>query len=1371
MSKGFLDIFSTLKIDGKTKAVMSDVVVDKIIKNTSASLIKIHVNASRPVEPEIIYSLEKSIETQIFSGEKFEVTIQGIKAPEIEESLSEGTLWKDDFAMAEAMENQNNNISKKKPQKSKKTQGKSNPKDYGENILYGKPVKEEQFVSMSDLVPDLKDVVLLCHVFKIDSKPLKNEKILLTLYLTDDTDSICGKLFLDPDTGNELEGKLKENPFIKIKGSISLDKFDNELSLVQIRGIEIARDFREVRIDDYDVKRVELHLHTAMSDQDGTIDVKRLINRAKLWGHSAMAITDNGNVQAFPEVAKFAKDDIKILYGMQGYLCDDIKPIANIKTGDEAYRLDGEMVIFDLETTGLNASKESIIEIGAVKVKDGEITDSFSAFVNPKKPLSYEIIELTGIDDSMLIDEPEIDTVLRDFREFCKDLPLVAHNADFDISCIRANAKRLNIQWEMSYIDTVPLSRILLPGLFKTKLDNVAKALNINLLNHHRAIDDATCTGEIYNKFIGMLAHQDIHTLGELNTKLTKDEKFVGKLFPYQCSIIAKNDIGRINLYKLVSVSHLKYFRQIPRIPKSELIKHKEGLLLGSGTGRGELFDSLLSGKNDSEIRRVVQFYDYLEVMPAENSSLLALEHRYGINSLEDINKINARIVRLGEEYNKPVVAVSDAHYLDKHEEIYRRIILSERKIPIKKTEPNLYLRTTEEMLEAFMFLGEKKAREIVVKNTNMIAKQCDRIYPTRPDKCPPVIEHSDTMLRNICQRKAEQMYGKNLPDILKERLDRELNSIINNGYALMYIIAQKLVWKSNEDGYLVGSRGSVGSSLVATLAGISEVNPLPPHYLCDQCHYVDFDSDLVKEQAGKAGCDMPDRLCPKCGSPLGKHGFDIPFETFLGFKGNKEPDIDLNFSGEYLNKAHKYTEVIFGEGQTFRAGTVGTIQENTAYAYTKSYFEKHNIIKRKCETERISMGCTGVKRTTGQHPGGIIVLPVGEEMESFTPIQHPANDMETDIVTTHFDFHSIDSNLLKLDILGKDDPTQIRLLEEITGVDVLKIPLDDKKVLSLFQNTEALNLTPSDIMGCDFGTLGIPEFGTDFAMGILRDTKPETIMDLVRIAGLSHGTDVWNGNAKELIAEGKANIGTAICTRDDIMLYLISEGLPKEESFNIMESVRKGKGLTPEWKQDMINVGIPDWYIWSCETIKYMFPKAHAAAYVMMAYRIGYFKVYYPLAFYAAYFSIKSTAFSYKMMCQGPEVLSHYIEEYNKIQNPKAKEKDIIRDMRIVQEMYARGFDFMPVDLYKSEALKFKPVGKKSLLPPFSAIEGMGVLAAQSLEIAAKAAKFTSKDDIRERGKVTKNILESMEEMGLLRGFSKSNQLSLFDMIESERH
>ena len=879
-------------------------------------------------------------------------------------------------------------------------------------------------------------------------------------------------------------------------------------------------------------------------------------------------------------------------------------------------------------------------------------------------------------------------------------------------------------------------------------------------------MDDAEATAGIFLKFVEMLKKQHgMETLDDLNVFNQAEDSAIMKMPTYHVIILAKNDLGRVNLYRLVSWSHVRFFSRRPRIPKSLLNQYREGLIIGSACEAGELYQAILRGGTDAELQRLVRFYDYLEIQPLGNDMFMLRDEKSTVKTVEDLKEINRKIVRLGEQCGKPVCATCDVHFLDPEDEIYRRILMAGMGFKDSDEQAPLYLRTTEEMLAEFDYLGSDLANEVVVANTRKIADMCEPIAPVRPDKCPPVIENSDETLRNICYNRAHEMYGENLPKIVTDRLERELTSIISNGFAVMYIIAQKLVWKSNEDGYLVGSRGSVGSSFVATMSGITEVNPLSPHYYCTNCHYYDFDSEEVKKYSGMAGCDMPDKLCPVCGHPLTKDGFDIPFETFLGFKGDKEPDIDLNFSGEYQSRAHDYTEVIFGKGQTFRAGTIGTLADKTAFGYVKNYFEEHGERKRNCEINRIVQGCVGVRRTTGQHPGGIVVLPLGEMIYSFTPVQHPANDMATKTITTHFDYHSIDHNLLKLDILGHDDPTMIRMLQDLIGLDPVKdIPLDCREVMSLFQDTSALGITPEDIGGCKLGALGVPEFGTDFAMQMLLDTKPKYFSDLVRIAGLAHGTDVWLGNAQTLIQEGKATIQTAICTRDDIMVYLIQQGLEEGTAFTIMESVRKGKGLKPEWEEEMSAHGVPDWYIWSCKKIKYMFPKAHAAAYVMMAWRIAYCKVFYPLAYYASFFSIRASAFSYEIMCLGREKLESHLADYKRRSDSLSKkEQDTLRDMRIVQEMYARGFDFLPMDIYKARARHFQVMGNK-LMPSINSIDGLGEKAADSIEEAAKDGPFLSKEDFRNRTRVSKTICDLMGELGILKDLPETNQLSLFD-------
>ena len=1238
------------------------------------------------------------------------------------------------------------------------------------DVVYGRDFDEEA-IRIEQIMGEMGEVVIRGQILSMDERPIRGEKTILMFSITDFTDTIMVKMFCKNEYLDEIKnGGVAKGAFLKIKGVTTIDRFDSELTIGSVIGIKKIPSFVSTRMDTSPVKRVELHCDTKMSDMDGVSDVKDIIKRAMKWGHKAIAITDHGDVQAFPDAnhAIGKDDDFKIIYGMEAYLVDDLKGLVEHPMGQS---FADTFVVFDLETTGFSPSKNQIIEIGAVKVVNGSITERFSTFVNPKVPIPFEIEQLTSINDDMVLDAPTIDEILPKFMEFCQDAVMVAHNADFYMIFIKHNCSALGLECEKTVLDTVALSRVLLPALNRFKLDTVAKALNVSLAHHHRAVDDAACTAEIFVKLVEMLRDRGVETMEDLDQMESYTEETIRKMPSYHAIMLAQNDIGRVNLYRLVSDSHIKYYNRRPKIPKSEFMKYREGILLGSACEAGELYRTLLRGSSQEEVARIVQFYDYLEIQPLGNNAFMLRTDKEPVESEEDLKDINRQIVELGEQFNKLVVATCDVHFLDPEDEVYRRIIMAGKGFKDADDQAPLFLRTTEEMLKEFEYLGSEKAEEVVIENTNKIANMCEKISPVRPDKCPPVIENSDGMLREICYTRAHEIYGEDLPPVVVERLERELNSIISNGFAVMYIIAQKLVWKSNEDGYLVGSRGSVGSSFVATMAGITEVNPLSPHYICSNCHYVDFDSDLVKSYAGKAGCDMPDRNCPHCGQKLIKEGFDIPFETFLGFKGNKEPDIDLNFSGDYQSKAHKYTEVIFGDGQTFRAGTIGTLADKTAFGYVKNYYEERGVHKRNCEIDRIVQGCVGVRRTTGQHPGGIIVLPLGENIYSFTPVQHPANDMTTDIITTHFDYHSIDHNLLKLDILGHDDPTMIRMLQDLTGVDPQTIPLDSPEVMSLFQNTSALGIEPEDIGGCKLGALGIPEFGTDFAMQMLIDTKPQAFSDLVRIAGLSHGTDVWLGNAQTLIQEGKATISTAICTRDDIMTYLIGKGLDSEEAFTIMERVRKGAVANgkckewPEYKKDMLDHGVPDWYVWSCEKIKYMFPKAHAAAYVMMAWRIAWCKVFYPLAYYAAFFSIRATSFNYELMCQGKERLEYFMHDYERRKDTLSKkEQDTYKDMRIVQEMYARGFEFLPIDLYKAKAHHFQIIDNK-LMPSISTIDGLGDKAADAVVEAAKDGKFLSRDDFRQRTKVSKTVIDLMVDLGILADLPESNQLSLFDL------
>ncbi len=1375
-------------------------------------------------EEEVPYSFAEEYAREEVSGSSF-----------TKETLAETAAITDDAAPVQETEKQvhkeqETKAPEKKPSLEKKSEkkaeygireagvrkGKVDRKDYGDalvrsdnpDVLFNKDFEGDP-VPLDQVYGDLGEIVVKGEVLSLEDRFFeKSGKTMIKVEISDYTDSIVMKLWLKDDQPKEFMEKVKVGSFILANGVAMLDTFDHQIVLSSVRGIKKAGPIREKREDLAEEKRVELHLHTKMSDSDGVTAVSDYLKTAAAFGHQAMAITDHGDVQSFPDAFHLQKDgklppDFKIIYGVEAYLVDDTKCIVK---GEDNTSLSSDFVVFDIETTGLSSEKHKIIEIGAVKVSGGQVVKSFSEFVNPGVPIPFEITNLTSITDSMVADAPGIEEILPKFLEFSEGCSFVAHNADFDMGFIMKNANDLGIQRTYTYVDTVGISRKMFPHLKNHKLDTLAKELGVSLEHHHRAVDDATCTAYIFAKLVPMLLEKHVFDLQGLNAYGVLDKAGVRKLKYFHAIILAKNEVGRRNLNTLISLSHLDYFDRRPKMPKSLIAKYREGLILGSACERGELYMAMMDSRNEAEIASIASFYDYLEIQPLANNRFQIESTKYPlIESEEDLRNMNRRIVEYGKLFHKPVCATCDSHFLNPEDVIYRQIILAAQ--GMQDGDTPLYFRTTDEMLKEFDYLGSEKAFEVVVKNTNMIADMCDYITPVRPDKCPPVIANSDQLLRTICYNKAHEMYGDPMPEIVKKRLDRELDSIIGNGFAVMYIIAQKLVWKSVEDGYLVGSRGSVGSSFVATMSGITEVNPLPPHYYCPDCHYNDFSSDIVKQYAmdGLAGCDLPDAVCPSCGKKLMKDGFDIPFETFLGFKGDKEPDIDLNFSGEYQSKAHKYTEVIFGAGQTFRAGTIGTLADKTAFGYVKNFFRDHNIEKRDGEINRLVMGCVGVRRTTGQHPGGIVVLPVGEDINSFTAVQHPANDMTTDIITTHLDYHSIDHNLLKLDILGHDDPTMIRMLQDLTGLDPVTIPLDDPGVMSLFQSTEALGIMPEDIGGTKLGCLGIPEFGTPFAMGMLIKTKPTHFTDLVRIAGLSHGTDVWLGNAETLIDEGKATITTCISTRDDIMTYLINKGLEEGKAFTIMERVRKGtvaKGKCKEWpeyKADMLAHDVPDWYVWSCEKIKYMFPKAHAAAYVMMGWRIAYWKINYPLAYYTAYFTSRAKAFSYADMCLGPVKVKNWIAEFQKRMRAEKggntddvdsmlsydedgdtkeeskkkgaegkitpKEEGMYKDMQIVREMYARGFDFCKIDLYRAKAKDFQIIDGK-IMPSFTSIEGMGEKAAEQLEIAAKDGHFRSIEDIKNRSKVPQSVLDTMEACGILEGLSKSNQMSIFDML-----
>lgn len=1229
-------------------------------------------------------------------------------------------------------------------------------------ILFGKEFTGTPVKIVDTKIPG-ESVIVEGNIFNIEPREIKGEKYIVSFDITDKSDSTTVKFFVKRSVfDNELKDKIKKDAYLRVQGEVQFDKYAKEINIMA-KAIMTAQA-PPPRMDTAEEKRVELHLHTQMSSMDGVTPVKTYIKRAIEWGHKAIAITDHGVVQAFPDAMNAAdKSDLKVIYGVEAYLIDDL---GNAVFSPRGQNLDDTYVVFDIETTGLSKEKEMITEIGAVKVADGKIIDRFSTFVNPQRPISAEITKLTGITDDMVKDAPTIENILPEFLKFCEDTVLVAHNASFDTGFIRIAAERAGLgELHHTIVDTLELARALLPELNKHKLDIVCEHLGVTLNGHHRAVNDAEATAEVFIKFLDMLAEKKIFTLDEINVLASRTVNYK-KLRAYHAIILVKNYTGLRNLYELVSMAHIDYFFRRPRIPKSKFMQMREGLILGSACEAGELYRALLDGEPKQRIEELVHFYDYLEIQPLGNNKFMIDSPRVeNIHSMEDIKNMNRKIVELGETYGKPVVATCDVHFIDPDDAAYRKIIMAAEGFPDADNQPPLYFRTTDEMLAEFDYLGEEKAREVVITNTNLIADQIEKIKPIPDETFPPKIEGADEQLRQICMDKAHSIYGDPLPPLVQERLETELNSIISNGYAVLYIIAQKLVWKSVADGYLVGSRGSVGSSFAANMAGITEVNSLPPHYVCPNCKYSDFDSDLVKSYAMEeaSGCDMPDMNCPKCGTLMHKDGHDIPFQTFLGFEGDKEPDIDLNFSGEYQQTAHAYTEELFGVGHVFKAGTIGTLADKTAYGFVKKYFDEREITAHNAEITRLMNGCTGVKRTTGQHPGGLMVVPSDHNIYEFCPIQRPANDVNSTVTTTHFDYHSISGRLLKLDLLGHDDPTVIRMLYDLTGVNPQTVPLGDPATMSLFESPAALGVTAEEI-GCETGTLGIPEFGTKFVRGMLLDTKPKTFADLLRISGLSHGTDVWLGNAQTLIENGTITLKETISTRDSIMIYLINKGVDKKKSFKIMEKVRKGKGLTDEDIADMKAANVPDWYIESCQKIKYMFPKAHAAAYVMMAFRIAYFKINYPEAYYATYFTVRACDdFDYSCMCKGMDVAKAAMREIHaKGMEATAKDKAKMTVLELIVEFYARGFKFLPIDLYKSDSRKFI-VTEEGLIPPFNSLQGLGTNAAQSIVDGRAAGEFHTIEELKERTSLGRSLIDLLKENGVLNGIPETNQLSLF--------
>ena len=1296
-------------------------------------------------------------------------------APEQEESREEILHKAVEQAAAAAAETPKPKKPRPAPQQHTGYQRPRAEKVREDDLIFGKLI-QDPIVSVNEAIAAYDMVTIQGEVFFTDSKDIHSKKtgkdyVKIAFDMTDRTNSVRVSKFLAADKAGDTASKIKKGLYCTVQGKMVYDTFAKEMVL-EPTGIVKAR--KPERKDTYEgMKRVELHLHTNMSAMDGMSSTASLLCRAAKWGHRAMAITDHGVAQAFPEAlhAQEGKQkdiigDMKIIYGIEAYYINDENSISVVR-GRSAEPLDGTFIVFDLETTGLNPASEEITEIAAVRVVEGEIRDSFQTYVNPHKPIPAEITELTGISDETVADAPDLDKAVPEFLAWAGEgqYPLVAHNAGFDMGFLRTACQRLGIEREFTSIDTLEMSRLMLPHMHKFKLNILAKELQVGPFEHHRASEDAAVLGRIYVKLLKRLK-DEMHavTTADINPVLaaTTDRKNKLKNLPrYHFIILVKNQAGLRNLYQLISKSFLEYYNKRPIMPRSELIRHREGLIFGSACEAGEVFRALTKGEPWEEIKRLASFYDYLEIQPIGNNNFMIAKGM--AKDEEQLRDWNRDILRLADELGKPCCATGDVHFLEPEDEAFRRILMAGQGFSDADNQAPLYFKSTDEMLREFSYLGEDRAYEVVVKNTNMIADMCDVIRPVPRENYPPHIDGCEDDLRNMCYEKAKRIYGDPLPEPVQARLDRELNSIIGNGYAVMYIIAQKLVTKSLADGYLVGSRGSVGSSLAAFMSDITEVNSLAPHYLCPDDKYLEWHEDY------SCGVDLPDKICPKCGKPLTKQGFNIPFETFLGFEGDKVPDIDLNFAGEYQSRIHWYTGEIFGHDHVFRAGTIGTVAEKTAFGYVKKYMEERGVECSRAEENRLAAGCTGVRRTSGQHPGGVVVVPKEIEIYDVCPIQHPADDPDSEIITTHFEYHSIDANLLKLDELGHDDPTIIKHLENLTGVNAQQIPLDDPETMSLFHSCKALKYTGENpdtdpILG-DLGCVAVPEFGTKFVRGMVKETHPSTFAELVSISGLSHGTDVWLGNAAELVRKGIPLSG-CICCRDDIMNYLILQGVKPKLSFKTMESVRKGKGLTEEMEAAMNEQHVPEWYIDSCKKIKYMFPKAHAVAYVMMAFRIAWFKVHRPLAFYSAYFSIRAKGFDASCMIKGDKVCLDKMSELRQKERDKtisAAEKDMMTTLEVCHEFYRRGFTFEPMDVYKSDATRFL-VTETGLIPPFTSMPGIGEQAALSIVEERKNGKFLSAEELIVRcPKASKAVVELLEQIGALGSMPKTTQMTLF--------
>ena len=1231
-------------------------------------------------------------------------------------------------------------------------------------LFYGRPFSGRP-VRMEELNLDMFRVIVEGKVFAVQHRELKKRGAWVICFdMTDYTSSVRVNQFMEAAKAKPIIDNVQPGMWLRVQGKMSFDRYDNEMVLQPnaMEKIEAPK-----RRDTYPEKRVELHLHTTMSSMDALTDTGAAVKRAASWGHRAIAITDHGGAQSFPDAMKAASkakvagtdQNIKILYGCEGYYVNDVDDRIAVH-GEEDFSFDGEYVAFDLETTGLSSLHDTIIEIGAAIMKGNEVLSTFQTFVDPHRPLQPKIVDLTGINDQMLAGQPDISEAMPKFLEYVGSRPLCAHNADFDIGFVTAACEKLGLPFHPTYVDTLILAQNLMPELGKYKLNIVADALSLPDFNHHRASDDAITCGYLLMRFFKMMQEQGLDSLQKINPRMEQLRSGIKILDRRARHIIvfAKNSIGLRNLYRLISYGNLKYFKRVPIMPKSELLQWREGLIIGSACEAGELFQAILNHKSWAELKRIASFYDFLEIQPICNNRFM-LDKGLAEDE-EELRGFNRTIVKLGEELGKPVVATGDVHFLDPEDEIFRHILLATKQMPDADRPLPLYLRTTDEMMEEFSYLGPEKAHEVVIENPNRIVDWCESLRPVPHNLFAPKIENSVEDLKALVYGKLHRLYGETPPELVQKRVDTEMHDIISCHYDVIYMSAQKLVQNSLEHGYLVGSRGSVGSSIVAFMSGITEVNSYPPHYRCPQCKFTTF--EVPADCA--CGADLPDAVCPKCGAKLDKDGFNIPFETFLGFGGDKVPDIDLNFSGEYQAKAHAYCVQMFGKTHVFRAGTIGTVAEKTAYGYAKKYLSERNKTVPKAEENRLALGCVNVKRTTGQHPGGLVVIPQENEIWDFCPVQHPADDKDSEWITTHFEYHSMEENLLKLDMLGHDDPTMIRMLEDMTGVDAQKIPLDDQDTMSIFTSSKVLGYENDPILG-PVGSVAIPEFGTGFTRGMLQETQPTKFDTLIRLSGFSHGTDVWLGNARDLILSKTASVNDAIGCRDDIMLYLIKCGMPEKRSFKIMEAVRKGRGLPDGAEEEMKAAGVPEWYIGSCKKIKYLFPKAHATAYVMMAFRIAWFKVHEPLAFYAAYFYRRSQkgGFDEGMMCHGIELVKKKLQEIKEDEDSSAKDDDLFTTLEVCYEFYLRGFTFAPIDIYHSHATKFQ-IEAGQLRPPFVAVAGLGETAAWDLMNAREGREFLSVEEFADAcPKVSKTLIDQLQSAGAFGDLPLTSQLTLF--------